>query len=75
MTAAEDVNADISEMHVTHTGEGAAPAVAELDPKKVRPIQIGKFLRRYVSRRLLAFSEGEIAVLMTGRSDWLARRS
>ena len=37
----------------------------EADPKKVRPIQLGEFLRNYVSRRLLALSEGEIAALTT----------
>ena len=37
----------------------------EVDPKKVRPIQTGEFLRKYVSRRLLALSEGEIAALTT----------
>ena len=34
-----------------------------VDP--VRPIQMGEFLRKYVSRRLLALSEGEIAALTT----------
>ena len=34
-------------------------------PKKVRPAEIGEFLRKYVSRRLLALSEGEIAALTT----------
>ena len=29
------------------------------DPKQVRPIQMGEFLRKHVSRRLLALSEGE----------------
>ena len=37
----------------------------DVDPKKVRPIQMGEFLRKYVSRRLLALSEGEIAALTT----------
>ena len=32
-----------------------------VDPKKVRPIQMGEFLAKYVSRRLSALSEGEIA--------------
>ena len=35
----------------------------DVDPKKVRPIQMGEFLRKYVSRRLVAFSDGEIAAL------------
>ena len=37
----------------------------DVDPKKVRSIQMGEFLREYVSRRLLALSEGEIAALTT----------
>ena len=36
-----------------------------VDPKKVRPVQKGDFLRKYVSRRLFALSEGEIAGLTT----------
>ena len=35
-----------------------------VDPKKVGPIQMGEFLRKYVSRRLCAVSE-EIAALKT----------
>ena len=35
----------------------------KLTPKKVRPIQMGDFLWKYVSRQLLALSEGEIAAL------------
>ena len=35
------------------------------DTQKDRPIQVGEFLRKYVSRRLLALSEGEIAALTT----------
>ena len=35
----------------------------EVDPQKVRPIQMGEFLRKYVSRRLLALNEGEISAL------------
>ena len=37
----------------------------DVDPKKVRPILMGEFLRVCVSRRLLALSEGEIAALTT----------
>ena len=36
-----------------------------VDPKKVRPTQMGDFLRKYVSRRLLALSEVENAALTT----------
>ena len=38
----------------------------ELIRKKVRPLQIRDFLRKYVSRRLPALSESEIAALTTG---------
>ena len=44
--------ADIPEQRFTH-GQSAA------DPKKVQPIQLGEFLRKYVS----ALSEGEITAL------------
>ena len=37
----------------------------EVDTQKGRPIQMGEFLRKYVSRRLLALGEGEIAALAT----------
>ena len=38
---------------------------AEVDHHKVRPIQMGEFLRKCFSRRLLAPSEGEITALTT----------
>ena len=37
----------------------------KLTPKKVRPVQMGEFLWKCVSRRLLVLSEGEIAALTT----------
>ena len=37
----------------------------DVDPQKVRPVQMEEFLRKCVSRRLLALSEGEIAALTT----------
>ena len=37
----------------------------DVDPKKVRTIQMGEFLRKYVSRRLLALSEEDNAALTT----------
>ena len=40
----------------------ARPKV-KLTPQKVRPIQMVEFLRQYVSRRLPALGEGEIATL------------
>ena len=39
--------------------------IKRVDPKKVRSIQMGEFLRKCVSRRLLALSEGEFAALAT----------
>jgi len=45
-----------------------APAltpVQPLDAKGVRPIQMGEFLRKYVSKRLLSLNSGGIANLMT----------
>ena len=36
-----------------------------VDPKRVRPTQVGEFLRKNVSRPLPALSEGEIPALMT----------
>jgi hypothetical protein len=36
----------------------------EHQPQKVRPIQMGEFLRKYVSKRLLALSDKDIAKLM-----------
>ena len=58
LTEAQEINADISEDNATYDQQA-------IDQKKVRPIQMVKFLRKYVSRRLLALSEGEIAPLMT----------
>ena len=58
LTEAQEVTTDIPEDSATHDQPDA-------DPKNVRPIQMGEFLRKYVSRRLLALSEGEIAALMT----------
>ncbi len=49
----EAVATDIAEAPV----QGQSP--------KVRPIQMGEFLRKYVSRRLLALDEKEIARFMT----------
>ena len=50
----QEVMTDIPEDSVTYDQQ-------DVDPKKVRPIQMGEFLRKYVSRRLLALSEGETA--------------
>ena len=58
LTEAQEVTTDIPEDRVTHEQQ-------EADPKKVRPIQMEEFCGKYVSRRLLALSEGEIAALTT----------
>ena len=55
---AQEVTADVPEDSVMYDQQ-------DVDPKKVRPIQMVEFLRKYVSRRLLALSEGEIAALTT----------
>ena len=60
LTEAETITADIAEGQVTY----AIPNGTVRD-QSVRPVQMGEFLRKYVSRRLLALSEGEIAALMT----------
>ena len=57
-TEAQEISIDIPEEAVTHDQQA-------VDPKKIRPIQVGEFLRKYVSRRLLTLSEGEIASLVT----------
>ena len=59
LTEAQEVTADIPEEKVSGLTN------KRVDPKKVRTTRMGEFLRKYVSRRLLALSKGEIAVLMT----------
>ena len=56
LTDAQEATSDIPEDSVSHDQQ-------DVDPKKVRPIQMGESLRKYVSRRLLALSEGETAAL------------
>ena len=57
-TEAQEITADAPEESVSYDQQA-------VDPQKVCPIQIVEFLRKYVSRRLLALSEGEIASLTT----------
>ena len=45
LAEAQEVTTDIPENSVTHDQQ-------DVDPKKVRPIQMGEFWRKYVSRRL-----------------------
>ena len=58
LTEAQEITADVPEDSVLYDQQ-------EVDPKKVRPIQMGEILRKYLSRRLLALSEGGIAALTT----------
>ena len=58
LTEAQEVTSDVPEDSVTYHQQ-------DIDPKKVRPIQMGQFLRKYVSQRLFALNEGEIAALTT----------
>ena len=53
LTEAQEVTTDVPEDSVSYDQQ-------EADLPKVRPIQLGEFLRKCVSRRLLALSEGEI---------------
>ena len=58
LTEAQEATTDVPEDCVTYDQQ-------DVDPKRVRPIQVGEFLRKCVSRRLLALSEGEIAAPTT----------
>ena len=55
---AQEVTTDDPEDSVIHDQQ-------VVDPKKVRSIQTGEFLWKYVSRRLLLLTEGEIVGLTT----------
>ena len=57
LTEAEAITADTSDGHVTYVAPGDTSQDQCEDPKKVPPIQMGEFVRKYVSRRLLALSE------------------
>ena len=58
LTEAQEITTDVPEDSTVYDQQ-------VVDPINVRPIQMGEFLRKYVSRRLLALSEGEIAALTT----------
>ena len=58
LTEPQEVTTDVREDSVLYDQQA-------VDPKKGRPTQIGEFLRKYVSRRLLALREGEIAAPVT----------
>ena len=65
LAAAEDLPVAVTEANVVYAEMRTSAAVAEVDSTRVRPIQMGDFLRTCVTRRLLAVSGGEIAVLVT----------
>ena len=50
LAEAQEATSDIPEDSVTYDQQ-------DVDPKKVRPIQMGEFLRKYLSRRLLALRQ------------------
>ena len=58
LAEAQEVTTGIPEDRVTYEQQ-------EVTSQKVPPIQTEEFLRKYVSRRLLALSEGDIAALTT----------
>ena len=53
LTETQEITADVPEESVTCDQQA-------VDLQKVQPIQMGEFLRKCVSRRLLALSEGEL---------------
>ena len=57
LTEALEVTTDIPEDSVTYDQQ-------DVDPKRVRPIQMGEFLQEDVSRRFPALSEGDIAAML-----------
>ena len=65
LTEAEAITAELPEVQVTLAAQDTTSGDTDVDPKKVRPIQMGECVRKYVSTRLLALSEGEIAALVT----------
>ena len=60
---AQEITADIEEDRLTHDR-------SEADPFKVRPIQMGQFLPKCVSRRLLPLSEGELQPSQQQCGSW-----
>ena len=69
LAQAQDVTTEIPEDSVTYDQQ-------DVDPKKVRPVQMREFLRKYVSRRLLAVglttSMRQIGVGTPGGAEALA---
>jgi hypothetical protein len=55
---------DVPDASVSGDQEDAMGADADPQSPKVRPIQMGEFLRKYVSRRLLSLNDRSIARLM-----------
>ena len=67
LTEAQEITADIPEERVAYDQ-------SEVDPEKVRPIQMERFLRKYVSRRLQALSEAEIEALTAAMRQFCVAR-
>ena len=61
----ETVTADIPEGQVTYANPNGIAHDQSVDPQKVGSIQMGEVAPKYVSRPLLALSEGGVAALMT----------
>ena len=62
----EDIeHLDVPESAVSDVATQAAASVASGGPAQVRPIQMGEFMRKYISRRLLAVNEGRVSRIMS----------
>ena len=68
LTAANEVTTDVPQESVAYDQQ-------DVDPRKVRPTQMGEFLWKYFLRRLLAFTKGDSAAsrLRCGRSELALR--
>ena len=63
LTDAEAITADILERQVTYVAQGDTSQNQGVEP----PVQMGDFVRRCVSRRLLALNKGEDG----GEAKWV----
>ena len=72
--ASAGVTADIPENSVTHVPP-SVEGCNSVDPKRVRPLQVGENVRKYISRRLAALSEHEIGALVTALRQWRSRNA
>ena len=65
LTAPEAITAGTPEGQATHVAPDDTSQDQRVDSKKVRPIQMGEFVRKHVAGRFQALSGGEIAAPMT----------